>query len=313
MIAKIVQGRGFRGVINYVLGKERAQLLQAEGIRLKDREAIIRSFITQSKLNPKITKPVAHISLDFSAQDKGRLTDAFMVKVAQEYLQKMGYSNTQYLIARHHDTDHPHIHMVINRIDNDGRRISDQNEKLRSTKVCMELTKKYGLYIASGKENVKRERLKGNDKTKYEIYDALKKAIPQSLTWGQLQATLKQSGIGLEFKMNGNTDKIQGIIFEKDGNRISGSHVDRECSFSKIDRQIKDNAYQALQVAEKQEFKTSETGGVMDALDSLIGQLSIFSLFNSPHYDATLAEYIQALKARKLAAKSKIRIRRVLH
>lgn len=41
--------------------------------------------------------------------------------------------------------------------------------------------------IASGKENVKRERLKGNDKTKYEIYDALKKAIPQSLTWRQLQ------------------------------------------------------------------------------------------------------------------------------
>ncbi|OWR81207.1 hypothetical protein SJDPG12_09545, partial [Porphyromonas gingivalis SJD12] len=128
MIAKIVQGRGFRGVINYVLEKERAQLLQAEGIRLKDREAIIRSFVTQSKLNPKVTKPVAHISLDFSAQDKGRLTDAFMVKVAQEYLQKMGYSNTQYLIARHHDTDHPHIHMIINRIDNDGRRISDQRD-----------------------------------------------------------------------------------------------------------------------------------------------------------------------------------------
>ena len=59
--------------------------------------------------------------------------------------------------------------MIINRIDNDGRRISDQNEKLRSTKVCMELTKKYGLYIASGKENVKRERLKGNDKTKYKV------------------------------------------------------------------------------------------------------------------------------------------------
>lgn len=82
MIAKIVQGRGFRGVINYVLEKERAHLLQAEGIRLKDREAKIRSFITQSKLNLNITKPVVHISLDFSAQDKGRLTDAFKVKVA---------------------------------------------------------------------------------------------------------------------------------------------------------------------------------------------------------------------------------------
>src|SRR3712207_7191630 len=73
----------------------------------------------------------------------------------------------------------------------------------------MELTKKYGLYIASGKENVKRERLKGNDKTKYEIYDALKKAIPQSLTWRQLQATLKQSGIGLEFRSEEHTSELQ--------------------------------------------------------------------------------------------------------
>jgi hypothetical protein len=63
MIAKIVQGRGFRGVINYVLNKHRTQLLYAKGVRLKDRESIIHSFITQYQANPKITKPVAHISL----------------------------------------------------------------------------------------------------------------------------------------------------------------------------------------------------------------------------------------------------------
>jgi type IV secretory pathway VirD2 relaxase len=96
-----------------------------------------------------------------------------MVGIALEYLDKMGYQNTQFIIARHHDTDHPHIHLVINRIDNDGKRISDKNERFRSTQVCMELTKKYGLYIAKGKENVKRHRLKEPDKTKYEIYDAI--------------------------------------------------------------------------------------------------------------------------------------------
>jgi len=107
-----------------------------------------------------ISKPVAHISLNFSAQDKERLTDAIMAGIAVEYLKKMGYGNTQYIIARHSDREHPHIHLVINRIDNDGKRISDKNEKFRSTKVCMELTQKYGLYIAQGKENVKRHRLK---------------------------------------------------------------------------------------------------------------------------------------------------------
>ena len=75
MIAKIVQGRGFKGVVNYVLGKDKARLLYSEGVRTKDKEAIISSFIAQSSVNP-ISKPVAHISLNFSAQDMAKLTDA---------------------------------------------------------------------------------------------------------------------------------------------------------------------------------------------------------------------------------------------
>ncbi len=221
MIAKIVQGRGFQGAVNYILDKENASLLYAEGVRLKDKESIIHSFIVQHKLNPNISKPVAHISLDFSVQDRSRLTDRFMVDVAHEYMKKMGYRDTQYIIARHHDTAHPHIHLVINRIDNNGKRISDQNEKLRNVKICMELTKKHGLYIASGKENVKEHRLKEPDKTKYEIYHALQSAIPKCRNWQELKAEFLKSGITIEFRNNGATDKIQGVRFGKNGYRVS--------------------------------------------------------------------------------------------
>ena len=154
---------------------------------------------------------MAHISLDFSAQDKNKLTDEFMVQFTQEYLKRMGYENTQYIIVRHHDTDHPHVHLVINRIDNEGKRISDQNEKLRNMKVCKELTEKYGLYFAKGKENVKEHRLREPDKTKYEIYHAIKTAVPKCRNWRQLTAELQKSGISVELKFNGKTDKIQVI------------------------------------------------------------------------------------------------------
>ena len=223
MIAKIAQGQGFRGVIGYVLEKEKASLLYAEGVRIKDKESIIKSFIAQQKLNPKIVKPVAHISLDFSVQDKSRLTDSFMVNVAQEYMKKMGYKDTQYIIARHHDTDHPHIHLVINRIDNNGKRITDQNERSRNVKICMELTKENGLYIASGKENVKEHRLKEPDKTKYEIYHALQSATSKCRNWQELKAELLKSGIKTEFRNNGTTDKIQGVRFGKNGYEFNGS------------------------------------------------------------------------------------------
>ena len=133
-----------------------------------------------------MSKPVAHISLSFSAQDKDELTTQKMVQIALGYMQKMGYGNTQFIIARHHDTDHPHIHLVLNRINYDGKRISDQNERIRSTKICKELTEKYGLYFAKGKENVKEHRLREPDKTKYEIYNIIKSEVSKCGNWQEL-------------------------------------------------------------------------------------------------------------------------------
>jgi hypothetical protein len=147
-------------------------------------------------------------------------------------------------MVRHHDREHPHLHIVLNRIDNDGNRISDHNEKYRSTKVCMELTKKYGLYIADGKQHVKRHRLKEPDKSKYAIYDALQAAIPKCKNWDELQVSLQRQGITIDFQHNGNTDKIQGVRFGKNGYTFNGSKIDRSCSYSKIDWQLRHNEYE---------------------------------------------------------------------
>ena len=313
MIAKIVQGRGFRGAVNYILDKDNARLIYAEGVRLKDKESIIQSFVVQQKLNPKIAKPVAHISLDFSVQDKSRLTDQFMAGMALEYMEKMGYRDTQYIIARHHDTDHPHIHIVINRIDNNGKRISDQNEKLRNTRVCMELTKKYGLYIASGKENVKEHRLKEPDKTKYEIYHALKSAIPNAKNWKELKSELLQSGITIEFRKNGNTDKIQGVRFGKNGFEFNGSKIDRICSYSKISYQLYLNeklhrnegqhhseANQTNQI--NQQDNTMDLALGLENAASVLGGL--FDLLNtSPHYDENEAKFLRAEAQKRIKKK----------
>lgn len=313
MIAKIVQGRGFLGVVNYVLDKDHSHLLYAEGVRLKDKESIIQSFVVQQKLNPKIVKPVAHISLDFSVQDKNRLTDQFMAGIALEYMEKMGYRDTQYIIARHHDTDHPHIHIVINRIDNNGERISDKNEKLRNTRICMELTKKYGLYIASGKEKVKEHRLKEPDKTKYEIYHALKSAIPNAKNWKELKSELLQSGITTEFRRNGNTNKIQGVRFGKNGYEFNGSKIDRACSYSKINYKLylneKQHQNEGLQHSEaNQTNQINQQDNTMDLSTGLENAASVlgglFDLLNTPsHYDENEVDILRAEAQQRIKKK----------
>ena len=304
MIAKIVQGRGFRGAVSYILDKDNARLLYAEGVRLKDKESISHSFVVQHKLNPNISKPVAHISLDFSVQDKNRLTDRFMVDVAQEYMKKMGYKDTQYIIVRHHDTDHPHIHLVINRIDNNGKRISDQNEKLRNVKICIELTKEHGLYIASGKENVKEHRLKEPDKTKYEIYHALQSAISKCRSWQELKIVLLKWGITTEFRNNGATDKIQGVRFGKNGYEFNGSKIDLTCSYSKINYRLQQNErLQQNQIPQPKQHDWQDnmefSVGTKNAASTLGGIFDI--LKPSPGYDENQAEVfrLEAKKRRK--------------
>jgi len=133
------------------------------------------------------------------------------------------------------------VHIAYNRIDNDGNTISDWNERLRSTRICMELTLKYGLHMANGKENVKRDRLKEPDKTKYELYDILKTEIGRCGNWNVLVANLMRQGVEVRFKHKGQTDEVQGVIFTKNGYHFNGSKVDKRFSYSKIDAVLQRN------------------------------------------------------------------------
>jgi hypothetical protein len=245
MIAKIVTGGNFAGAVNYILDeKKSAELLTGEGVRLKNTNSIIKSFVAQTELNSRVTKAVGHISLDFSVQDKDKLSNEFMLKVADDYMNKMGIINTQFVIVRHYDTEHPHIHIVFNRIDNRGKTISNKNDRYRSEKICKELTRKHDLYFAKGKENVKVHRLKEPDKTKYEIYNCLKEHVPKCKSWLELESKLKTDGIAINYKCRGKTNVVQGISFTKNNLKFSGSKVDRQFSYSKINYQLEQNKLQ---------------------------------------------------------------------
>ena len=242
MIAKIMKGSGFKGVINYILDpKKGTELIDSSGVRTDDISHIIQSFIDQTNLNPKVSKVVGHISLSFSTQDSPKLSNEFMTQAAHEYMEKMGIKHTQYIIGRHFDKEHPHVHIAFNRIDNNGKTISDRNDRFKSEKICKELTAKYGLYFAGGKEKVKEHRLKEPDKTKYEIYQALKAEIAQCRNWKYLLAHLKKQDIDVRFKYKSNSQEVQGIIFEKNGYHFNGSKVDRNFSYSKIDFALQQN------------------------------------------------------------------------
>ena len=167
-----------------------------------------------------------------------------LVKISND---RFGIKDTQILIVRHFDKEHPHVHIAFNRIANNGRTISDRNERIRSARICKELTRKYGLYFANGKEQVKHHRLKESDKTKYELYSILKSEVSRCGNWRQLATNLEKQGVDIWFKFKGKSNEVQGVVFTMNGYSFSGSKIDRRFSYSKIDAALNANRYNERQ------------------------------------------------------------------
>lgn len=266
MIGKIISCSSFAGTVGYVM-KEQSRVLTAEGVTPPEVRDMVRDFKDQTLLNPRIKNAVGHISLSFSPKDADKLTDAKMTEIAGEYMERMGIQDTQFLLVRHLDQAHPHCHLVYNRIGNNGKTISDQNIKIRNGKVCKELTAKYGLYYAKGKEQVNRSRLREPDKTKYEIYDAIRQSLPGSKSWDDLEKQLKQRGITTNYKYCGNTDRKQGVLFGKNEFTFSGSKIDRAFSYTSLNRHF-EQSQRVCPPVEQPRYSTQSIGNLRAAADS---------------------------------------------
>ena len=301
MIAKIVIGQGFKGVVNYILDKSKGtELLDSEGVRLKSPETIIQSFASQTEMNHRLKNPVGHISLNFSAQDCDKISNELMVKISSEYMKQMGITDTQYIIGRHYDKEHPHLHIVFNRVDNNGHTISDRNDRFRSENVCKELTQKHELFFALGKENVKEHRLREPDKTKYQIYHSLKMIIPQCHKWDQIIEGLKDQDIGVTFKLKGKTNEIQGVIFNMNGYTFNGSKVDRQFSFSKINDRLKINNDQLLREKQQIKHNQNEQPITVNVLGDFLYKMEKYDDYNKEKEEMTNAPQIKRRKGLRM-------------
>ena len=235
MIGKLKKGASFGGCVRYVTGKDEAKILASDGVLLGTNAEIVQSFELQRQLNPRIKKPVGHIALSFKPGDKPRLTDEFMAKIALEYMQMMGIKDTQFIIVRHHNTDNPHCHIVYNRINNEGKLISDRNDYRRNEQVTKALKSKYGLTYGTDKSKTNTRKLRNAERAKYENHNVVKDVLKTAGSWQKFKNELAKRGVLLEFVYKDKKrPKVQGIRFSKDGYSFKGTQISRDYSFGKL-------------------------------------------------------------------------------
>jgi len=226
-------------------------------------------------------------------------------------MELMGIRNTQYIIARHIDREHPPCHIVFNRVDNDGRTISDKNDRYRNEKVCKMLTAKYRLHFANGKDQVKEERLRPYDRAKHEIYKALKEKLPKVRDWQELKDALDIWNIDMKFKVSRTMQEVQRVKFEHNGFSFSGSKISWEFSYLNINSRLERNAFSSSLECVRQEIghKDEDLEQGISQFDRGVG-FGIGLFCGDSSYDATAAEEAEF---NRLIKKKKAKRKRGFH
>lgn len=165
MIAKIGRSGNLYGALAYNQLKvehENGQILFANRIIETANghysvAQLAQSFAPYLIANRNTEKHTLHISLNPDPNDK--VSDDRFREMVEEYMREMGYGEQPFVVFKHTDIDRSHIHIVSVCVDENGKKISDKFEKMRSMNVCRELERKHGLIPATDKEHKQNDKI----------------------------------------------------------------------------------------------------------------------------------------------------------
>jgi len=118
---------------------------------------LAQSFAPYLLANRNTEKYTLHISLNPDPKDI--VSDDLYREIATQYMHELGYGDQPFLVFKHTDIDRSHIHIVSVCVDENGKKISDKFEKMRSMNICRELEKQYNLIPATDKERKQNDKV----------------------------------------------------------------------------------------------------------------------------------------------------------
>jgi len=148
MIAKISTGGDFAGAARYILRPEALPERIGGNVAGSRAGELAQEYDVARAQRPDIAQPVYHVSLALPEGEK--LTNDQWQRISVQWMARMGIDpdDHQYTIVRHANTDHDHVHLLINRISLDGELWQPGRGSYRKAhQVCRALEREYGLQI----------------------------------------------------------------------------------------------------------------------------------------------------------------------
>lgn len=248
MIAKQIKGKDFYGVLAYnekKVGQGQGYVLDTNITYGKTIE-MTREFNLVRQLRPRLVKAVYHVSLNLPHTDK--MNDKEFTSLAWDYLHGMGFDDNQYIVYRHVDQEHQHIHIIANRVKLSGNVVSDSNDYKRSERVVRMLEKKYGLSQLEDVGLARRATLTqkeiekairtGQPPIKLMLRQNLDNALSNANDISKFIKELKQNNVYPKFNVSRTTGRVTGVSFKYQDVIYKGSTLGRQYSWNNIIKHI---------------------------------------------------------------------------
>lgn len=256
---KISRGRGFRGALDYAFerdtkGAEPGRLLGGNMSGQNARQ-LAAEFGQVRRTRPDIEKPVWHNALRLPKDEK--LTDEQWVAIADDYMQRMGFTESHpraYVL--HDDADGQHIHIVASRVSTEGKVYLGKNENLASTRHIQALEREHNLTITKGptydadtgkivmpesKQLDKNEvemALRTNDEPpRQKLQRLINEAKADHPTTVQFVRHLHAAGVVVRPNL-ASTGRLNGFSFELNGVAFKGSQLGDQFTWKHLNQEI---------------------------------------------------------------------------
>jgi hypothetical protein len=267
LIPKIFKHGNFLPTLKYVLEKEGASIIGTNMNSATPNE-LAREFSLAKRSNPEFKNACAHIILSIpnrssehaNGEYHEHLNDLQYSTVGQRFLEDMEYlgeglHKSQYVMGRHTDREHEHIHIIASRIKMDATVVPDSWDYRKAEVAARKLEEEFGLeptpcsnekvvqklqeigIIASVSPTLRKpqtiKQLKhtsGKPPIVELIADAVDEAAVDKPTFTQLVSRLKEKNIIVHPKLD-NQDKILGIAYEMNDVKIAGYRIGKGYSF----------------------------------------------------------------------------------
>lgn len=247
MIGKSIIGGGFSGVFDYLLDELKgAEILKMNGVFGDSSKSLAWQMRDIASRNSHVQKPVWHTIMSYAPEDK--VDKTMMIQAGEAMLKKLGFTDkNQFVMVTHKDHDHyQHVHIVSNRVNDEGKCLEDKFSKSFTVKCAKEIEKEFGLRQVY--ERVAGQTWsKGNSLEQNTPINQIKKAINLTLkenpvSWEAFIEIMQKKGIEIK-KYTRNSGEVYGLDFRMGEAYYKSSQLGKGFKVNDIKNSISWNAH----------------------------------------------------------------------